>query len=153
MIEKELKERIDYLFNRDAEEELPEEEEDALEQDADNLVAQYGWENVYQAAVDYLHTKCLTPESAVNFATNYWIYQWIKLPIPDPHRFLGYFYYRINYDAQKYDVLDILDTLATTILPRMGYSEADLYLNPYYMPENDPKILKEVELFKEGKQS
>ena len=44
--------------------------------------------------------------------------------------------------------MDILDSLATTILPKAGYAEADLVLNPYYMPENDPKIQKEVDLLK-----
>ena len=34
---------------------------------------------------------------------------------------------------------------------KCGISEADLYHNPYYMPKNDPKIIVEVEKYKEEK--
>ena len=145
-----LSEKIDYLFDRYWDEDMPEEDQDKLEQDADNLVAEYGWEKVYSEAVTYLHSKCLTPESAVNFASNFWTYGWYRFPIPDPHRFLAYFYYRINYETSKYDPMDILDSLATSILPKAGFSEADLFINTQYIPENDPKIRKEVEILRES---
>ena len=44
--------------------------------------------------------------------------------------------------------MDILDSLATTILPKAGFPEANLALNTQYMPENDPKIKHEVDLLK-----
>ena len=150
MNSKELYDKITYLFNRYWDEDLSDEEQDGLEQEADDLVKEIGWRDVYKAAVEYLHRECLTPGSAVNFACNYWTYGWYNNPIPDPHRFLGYFYYRINYETAKYDTIDILDSLATTILPKAGYSEANLVLNTQYMPESDPKIKEEADRFKES---
>ena len=141
---------INYLFDRYWDEDLSDELEDKLYQTAYDLVAEYGWEDVYQAAVEYLHSKCLTPEQAVNFASNYWNYGWYEHPIPDPYKFLGYFYYRTSFDTGKYDPMDILDSLATTILPKEGFSEADLVLNTQYMPENDPKIREAVEEYKKS---
>ncbi len=44
--------------------------------------------------------------------------------------------------------MDILDSLATTILPKAGFPEANLVLNTQYMPESDPKIRDEVERFR-----
>lgn len=145
---KEIKKGIDYLFDRFWDEDLTDEEQEKLEQDSKDLVVKYGWKAVYSAATEYLHTKCKTPESAINFASNYWTYGWYDHPIPDPHKFLAYFYFRINSETEKFDPMDILDSLATTILSKAGYSEADLVLNPYYMPENDPKIQKEVNQLK-----
>ena len=76
----------------------------------------------------------------------FWLYSGHDYPIPDPHKFVAYFYYRINCQVKEYDGdYDMLYSLATNILPKAGYPEADLYLNPYYMPEQDPKILAEVE--------
>ena len=143
-----LTEMITYLFSRYWDEDLSDDEIDKLEQDADDLVAEFGWPDVYNTAVNYLHTECLTPESVINFASNYWTYGWYENPIPDPHRLLGYFYYRVNYETEKYDVMDILDSLATTILPKAGFPETNLVLNTQYMPENDPKIRDEVERFR-----
>ena len=48
-------------------------------------------------------------------------------------------------DTETYDDMDILDSLAITILPKAGYQNADLYKNPYYVPENDTKLLEAVE--------
>ena len=145
-------EKIEYLFSRYWDEDLSEKDQDKLEQDADDLVREYGWNEVYSNAMNYLHTKCLTPESVVNFASNYWTYGWYENPIPDPHKFLAYFYYITDYETQKYDPMDILDSLATTFLPKAGFSEANLVLNTQYMPENDPKIKYEVDLLKASEQ-
>ena len=142
-----LHSEIEYLFNRCWDEDLSDEDQDELEKAADNLVIEYGWNAVYSAAVNYLHTICITPEAVINFASNYWTYGWQDNPIPDPHHFLGYFYFRLNYDTAKYDTVDILDSLSTTILPKAGFSEANLELHPQYMPENDPKIQTEVDWF------
>ena len=143
-----ISETIEYLFNRCWNEDTTEEEEAALEQAADDLVSEYGWNRVYTEAVDYLHQKCLTPESVVNFAHLYWFYMWQEKPVPDPYAFLAYFYYRIDWQDGKYDDSDILDSLAVTILPKAGFRDADLFINPRYMPENDPVLQKEVEKLK-----
>ena len=46
---------------------------------------------------------------------------------------------------------DILDSIATTILPKAGYSCADLVLHPDYMPENDPELITSVERYRNEK--
>ena len=143
-----LNNKILYLFNRYWDEDLTEKEEDALEENATELVSTFGWSAVYKAAVLYLHNNCQKPDDVINFAHLYWIYGWYNNPIPNPHDFLGYFYYRINLNSEKYDNMDILDSLATTILPKAGFMEADLTLNTQYMPENDPKILTAIEKYK-----
>ena len=55
----------------------------------------------------------------------------------------------MNFEASKYDGADILDSLAITLLPNAGYKEADLMLNPRYMPESDPKIIAAANAFRE----
>lgn len=151
MITDDLRHDIDYLFNRDYQEELTDEQEDELAEYANNVIKKYPWKKVFKCASEYLYNNCKTPEEVINFAYLYYYYLWFKRKISNPYKFLGYFYYRINFETEKYDDNDILDTLATTILPKCGISEADLYYNPYYMPENDPKIIAEVEKYRNGK--
>ena len=140
-----LKSETKFLFNRDWEEDLPEEEADNDIDRAENLISKYGWPKVFEAWNEYLHTQCPTPESVVNFATMYWNYCGEMYPVPEPHKFLAYMLYRINCKMFDYDNGDIIESIATNILPRAGYSEADLYLHPYYAADQDPKILAEVE--------
>ena len=51
-------------------------------------------------------------------------------------------------DTEKYDEMDILDSIAVSILPKFGYAEADLYNNPNYLPEMDHMLLDAVETYK-----
>lgn len=82
----------------------------------------------------------------MNFAHLYWESWWWNYPIKEPYRFMGYFYYRIGMDVEEYDSdQDILDSLSCSILPRSGYKQADLYENPYYIPERDPLMIQAVE--------
>ena len=143
-----IAEKIEYLFNRYWDEETTEDEDTELEQAANSLIYEHGWNQVYPEAINYLHQKCLTPESVINFAHLYWFYMWYEIPIPDPYAFLAYFYYRIDWQTNKYDGSDILDSLAISILPKAGDRDADLFVNPRYMPENDPVLQKEVEKYK-----
>ncbi len=147
MTENHLPETIKYLFNRYWDEDLSDEEQDALEQCAENTVATYGWSAVFEAAFHYLTSACTKPEDVINFAHLYWIYDWYQWPIKDPYSFLGYFYYRIQFQTSKYDDMDILDSLATTILPKAGFPNADLMLNTRYMPETDPKMIEAAKAY------
>ena len=144
--ENELSGKIDVLFNRYWDEELSEDDQYQLEANAVNLVKTHGWSDVYRAACDYLHTNCKTPEAVINFAHLYWIYEWHKNPIPNPYEFLGYFYARIDLNTDKYDEMDILDSLSLDILPRSGNRKAMLYDNPQYLPETDPLLLYAVKV-------
>lgn len=148
MSERELKENIAVLFHRCWEEELSEEDQYALEEEAEKLVAKYGWSTVYEAVFEYLQSDCTEPESVINFAHLYWVYGWQDYAIPNPYDFLGYLYYRIEMDTEKYDETDILDSIATSLLPKSGYPEADLYENPSYLPETDPLLSESVEKYR-----
>ena len=53
--------------------------------------------------------------------------------------------YKLNCRMSDYENGNIIESLAANILPKAGYYEADLYLNPYYAVDQDPKILAEIE--------
>jgi len=144
----ELNKEIEYLYNRCWDEELSEDNQYNLEDYAEKVTKKYGWDKVYHAACNYFYTNCLGPESVINFAHLYWIYGWHEYSIANPYEFLGYFYFRIDMDTERYDEADILDSLATSILPKSGCKEADLYNNPNYLPETDPMLLEAVEMYK-----
>ena len=139
----------EYLFGRIWGEDISEEAEEEYTNRADNLIKEYGWQEVFRAWNEYLHTKCTTPESVVNFANLYWSYCGDEYPIPDPHKFIAYLYYMTGNKLQHYYNGEIIENLATKILRKAGYSEADRVLNPYYIPDQDPKILAEVEAIRQ----
>ena len=139
---------VEFLYNRYWDEELSEDDQYKLEDYAEKIIKKYGWAKVYDVACHYLYTHCTSPESVINFAHLYWIYGWHEYSISKPYKFLGYFYFRIDMDTEKYDEMDILDSLVISILSRSGYAEADLYHNPNYLPETDSILLAAVEAYK-----
>lgn len=141
-----LNQKLNVFFNRDWFVELSEQEEEKMEELAAGLVKDFGWDTVFHAAFEYLKENCRTPESVMNFAHLYWESWWWNYPIEEPYRFMGYFYYRIGMDVEEYDSdQDILDSLSCSILTKSGYKQADLYENPYYIPERDPLMIQAVE--------
>ncbi len=57
-------------------------------------------------------------------------------------------YYILDLNPMKYKGTSIMDTLAIEILNKAGYKYAnwDAYNTPpYYIPEEDPKVIAEVE--------
>lgn len=62
--------------------------------------------------------------------------------------FLGYFYFRIDFDTEKHDAGGILDSLAIDLLPRAGYSYADPNINCDYVPELEPRIISAAKAWK-----
>ena len=151
LLNHELNKGIEFLYNRSWDEELSEDDQYKLEDYAKKIIKEYGWVKVYDAVCNYLYTHCTNPESVINFAHLYWIYGWHEYPISKPYEFLGYFYFRIDMDTVRYDEMDILDSLAVSILPKSGYEEANLYHNPNYLPETDSMLLAAVEAYKNHK--
>lgn len=111
-------------------------------------ISEFGWQITFESWKNYLFTECKTPESVINFATLFWSYGGQDYPVIDPYKFLGYFYYRINFNIMKYDDLMILDSLSICLLPKAGYSSADRLINVDYIPERDPNIIAQVEEYK-----
>ena len=95
-MEKSISEITEYLFNRDYDEELTDEEDEALWDVAKQQIKDFGWENTFESWKEYLFSKCITPESVVNFANLFWCYCLGEYVIADPYNFLGYMYYRID---------------------------------------------------------
>ncbi|MBO7393874.1 MAG: hypothetical protein J6U98_06700, partial [Abditibacteriota bacterium] len=88
-------------------------------------------------------------EKVIGFANLFWIYYYDLLkPVPDPHRFLGYFYFALNLETARYDAVDILDSIVSKVMPASGYPEKNPFTNYDYIPEKDPDILAEVEKYK-----
>ena len=129
------------LFNDN----LSDEEFEALQDRAATLIDEYGWEDVFYCWKDYLFKKCHTIDDVINFANWFWSYEGQKYQIEDPYSFLAYFYYILDFKTQEYDSSDILFTLSTAILKKAGYKYADTYNNPEYMPETDPQMIEAVE--------
>ena len=136
------------LFDGDYEEEVNNNLCDELEEKAERLIEKNGWENVFPVWNDYLHTKCTTPESVLNYANHFYVYYGCEYLVPEPYKFLGYMYYILDLNPMKYKGASIMDTLAIEILNKAGYKYAnwDAYNTPpYYIPEEDPKVIAEVE--------
>ncbi len=145
---KDINEITKYLFDRLYSDEITDDEEDAILDQVDQQISEFGWDKTYASWKDYLMNSCNTPESALNFANLFWWYGGQDHPIPDPYQLLGYLYYRIGLNTDSYEVSSILDSLATNILPKAGYCEADLLHNPNYVPESDPQIIAAAEAYK-----
>lgn len=138
-----LYKKTEYIFQTDYEN-ASDEEFDSKEDLSRAMISKYGWAATFKSWYKYLTSECNDAKSVINFANLFWSYGGQDHPIPDPYEFLGYFYYRINFDTQKYDPGDILDSMTTTILPRNGFKKASLRFNPEYMPENDPQLISAV---------
>ena len=145
-----LKKIINTLFTINYGELDDEDEEERLENLAQKVVDEYGWDMVFTEANRYLHTNCKTPESVINFSNLYYLYNWHEYAIPDPYRFLAYIYHMIDFDRLKYDA-DILDTIVSGVLPASGYEYGSLFTNTWYTPENDPKLKEAVNKLRKEK--
>ena len=131
-----------YLFDHDwFTWDYTEEEGDEYLDRADALIEKYGWTAVFDRWFDYLVTNCKTPRTVISFANLFFWYGGHDYPIPNPHRFLAYFYTMVQFDPAPYDEQGILDSLACHILSRAGFRETDEWYNPYYQPLDDPRIL------------
>ena len=135
------------LFNRTYGDDTSQ-EYDLLLDKVEQQITEFGWDKTFESWKNYLFTECKTPESAINFANLFWSYGGQDYPVIEPYKFLGYFYYRIDFDTEKYDKLGILDSLTIDLLPKAGYSYADRLINDEYIPELDPKLIAEVEAYK-----
>jgi hypothetical protein len=78
----------------------------------------------------------------------FWWFAPDKYSVPEPYEFLAYFYYRIDFNVEKYDDMGILDSLATAVLVKAGHKEADRMFNADYIPELDPGIIAEAQAYK-----
>jgi len=137
-----------YLFDRPFDVDSTEEQDEELMSRANQQIVDFGWIETFESWKRFLTQRCISPESVINFANHFWFYDGCEYVIPDPYGFLAYMYYRIDMNTSKYDDMSILDSIATNILPKAGYSCADLMKHPLYTPEMDERLLAEVEKFR-----
>ena len=137
-----------WLFNRQYDDNTTEEQDNKILALADRQISAFGWDETFKSWKKYLFTECKTPESAINFANLFWSYGGQDHPVSEPYEFLGYFYFRIDFDTEKHDAGGILDSLAIALLPRAGYSYADPNINCDYVPELDPRIIAAAKAWK-----
>lgn len=112
------------------------------------LVETAGWDTVFTEWFNYLIHNCISAESVINYIHLYRCYDDYSHTVPDPYNFLGYFYYRLELNPAKYDIVDNMDEMSFEILMKAGIKK-DLWLDDSYVPEKDPEIIKSVELWKE----
>ena len=155
-INEEIMKKTEYLFKRDYISELngtidlTEEEEQKYDQTVEELYKKYNWDDIFNCWVSYLYDNCKNPIELYNFANLFWAYGGYEKFIPDPYKFLAYFYYKA--DPNDYEEVanasTIMDILAIEILHRAGISGVTNSENPYYNPQEDPKMIKEIEKWK-----
>lgn len=142
-----LQKTSEYILSQDAMRDYSDEEIIELEALVEKLISQHTWPKVYEAWMEYLHTKCKTDEEVINFAQNYFDYA-REMHIPDPIHFIAYLYYRVDAHKNSY-AFDIFDSLAITLLPNAGL--VDIMDTPNYAAEADPRIQAEIALIKAQK--
>lgn len=145
MSDQNLRDMINYLFNRKWDEELSDEEEEKLQNMYDSTIEKFGWEQVFAVIDEYMRFCCLTSESTINFANLFWGYNCANPhKISNPYRFLGYLYYRVESKPWDYDCAEVYEGLVYNLLSGEDEYTHNPFTNYDYHPEEDPDILAEV---------
>ncbi|MBQ8280092.1 MAG: hypothetical protein IJZ23_09655 [Roseburia sp.] len=122
---------------------------DANDEKAEELISKYPWLDIYEVWMEYLHTKCPTPEDVIKFANNFFGYYGHEQYIPDPIHFIAYLYYRVDTNVYP-DAFTILDSLAITVLQNAGL--VDMMTQPNYSAETDSRIQAEIAIIRANKE-
>ena len=151
----ELYDKTKYLFNRDFLSELDdtndisEDEEEKYTKCVESLYKKYDWSDIFDSWNDYLLLECKTERDVMNFANLFWEYGGYKNYIPEPYKFLSYFYYKIDVNKHWDIIRDLIDGMAIEILHRAGVTGVTNSENPYYDPQEDPQFVQEIKKWKE----
>ena len=136
-----------YLFDCDffSDDFDPEGKEEHLEK-AWELQRTFPWIDIIKEWHNYLYTNCHTAESVINFANLFFYYEGADDYNPEPYKFLGYLYARVDMDKYWHEAGDLFDSIAIDILSNQQLMS--LFDNPYYDPLKDKKVLAEVTKWK-----
>lgn len=139
-----------YLFNCSFTDDSfdPEGHEDHLKASWE-LFDNYSWEDIYPVWIKYLKDNCPAPADVINFINLYTYYDAASLPVPDPIRFISYFYNRVDMDKYWNEAGELFDGLAISILSNQGF--VNMMENPYYSPRKDDRILDGISMWKNNK--
>ncbi len=148
-----------YLFDRPADEFMTDELFDRLSDKADFVVSKYGWNAVFKSWYRYLIERCKTPESVVEYANKFRFYGGCDQKVPEPYKFVAYFYYITNMEPRKYDGFGHIRLMTEMIFEQYeDYNDDDFfdedgnYWSPEPLdinPETDPLFLTEIAKWRE----
>ena len=135
-----------YLF--DCKYNAPDFDDDTYEHSdaAKALIAEYGWQEVFEYWFTYLKENCPTAEDVINFANLFFYYGGTEHTLRDPYPFVSYLYYRV--DTKKYgaEATDIFDSITIPLLSNIG--DVSLENDPDYVSEQDENILSAMDEWK-----
>jgi len=115
---------------------------------AQELMEQYPWNDIITVWHEHLYNKCASPEEVINFANLFIYYGGTDGYNPNPYKFLGYLFYRVDMDVYYDDAYNTFEAISLNILSYQNL--IDLNEDPYYTPLKDSKILSEIELLKKN---
>ncbi len=118
---------------------------------AQDLIDEYGWNEVFPYWFDYLQNHCSTEKDVINFAHLFYYYGGADLPLRDPYPFIAYFYYRVDTTKYGAEATDIFDSIVIPLLSNIG--DISLENEPDYVPEKDSRILSAVNEWKKAESS
>lgn len=135
-----------YLF--DCKYDAPDFDDDTYEHSdaAKALIAEYGWQEVFECWFTYLKENCPSAKDVINFANLFFYYGGTEYPLRDPYPFIAYLYYRVNTKEYGAEATDIFDSITIPLLSNIG--DVSLENEPDYVPEQDDKILAVIEKWK-----
>lgn len=141
-----IKDTTSYLFSCDffSDDFDPEGKEDHLNT-ALELQESFPWIDIIHEWHNYLYTKCTTAESVINFANLFFYYEGADEYNPDPYKFIGYLYAKVDMNKYWNQAGDLFDSIAIDILSNQQL--INIAEDPYYNPIKDPKILKEIKIW------
>ena len=100
---------------------------------------------------EFLCNECKTFSEIINCCNLLVYYGWHELHIPNIYQLAGYLYWKTDEATHNNDNFsDIIDDIILSALQNQGH--VDLMKEPYYIVKNDPKIIAEVEKYKQQKE-
>ena len=136
-----------YLFNCNFLDDNfdPEDNEEHL-LTAEKLQKDFLWKDIIVVWQEYLYTECTTANKVINFANLFFYYDGADNYVPEPYKFLGYLYAKVDMEHYWEQAGDLFDSISIDIL---SYQQLiNLAEDPYYDPLKDPNILMEIENWK-----
>lgn len=142
-----IKEITNYLFNCNYFDDSFDPEGNEIHLDkAQELQEQFPWNDIIVEWHNYLYNNCNTPEEVINFANLFFYYEGADSFNPEPYKFLGYLYAKVDMDIYWEQAGDLFDSIAIDILQHQLL--INLNDNPYYSPLNDENIIQEINVWK-----
>lgn len=144
---KNIKNITSYLFDCDffSDDFDPEGKEDHLDK-AQELQESFPWIDIINEWHNYLYSNCDTAESVINFANLFFYYEGADDYNPDPYKFIGYLYAKVDMDIYWEQAGDLFDSIAIDILSNQQL--INISEDPYYNPLKDQNIINEIEKWK-----